>query len=183
MSDWLRNTQSKRVQQRNNQDCSIASLAMALDCNYEEVGTIKPLTAQETVYLLFQRGLAPVHLISKEAADSVHLARKGFTEAVHLISEEARKSAHLISKEVAEAVNLISREAGEAVGGDCGIEFPTSERIRQSCAGRPAILTVQGYRELHAVYWNGQEVIDPAPGREEPRKWEQYSVLEAVVIH
>lgn len=179
----LRNTNTTRVQQRTMRDCSIASLAMALDCKYEEVGTTNPLTAQDVVYLLFQRGRVPVHMISKEAADSIHLIRKDIADAVQIISKESAKLEELINKEFADAVHLISKEAADSLIGDCGIEFPTAESIRKSCVGRPAILTVQGYRELHAVYWTGTEVIDPAPGREKPRKWSDYLVLEAVLIY
>lgn len=112
---------------------------MAMNCAYEDVGTTKPMTAQETVALLADAGFKPVHLISKEAA--------------------------------------------EALCGAYGSQLLPAARIRVLCNCVPAILSVQGSGELHAVFWTGKEVIDPAPGREKPRSWEQYDVLEAVIIH
>lgn len=159
--NWLSNTDVVRIQQRNHQDCSIASLAMALGCTYEElevellplsagsafalacsykkIGTINPLTAQETTALLATKGAKPVHLISKEAA--------------------------------------------EYFCGAYGTQLLPISTIKQMCNSVPAILSVQGGRELHAVYWTGSEVIDPAPGRDKPRKWTDYQVLEAVLIY
>jgi len=159
--NWLRNTDVARIPQRNNQDCSIACLAMALGCTYEEVeefealrlstaaalafgishkeiGTIRPLTAQETVSLLVRERLIPIHLITKEAAAKLCDA--------------------------------------------CGTQLLLADEVKNVCARRPGILTVQGSHELHAVYWTGYEIIDPAPGREQPRKWDDYEVLEAISI-
>lgn len=141
--NWLRNTNPTRVQQRNFRDCSIAALAMALDCKYEDVGTDNPLTAQETASILFQRGRIPVNLISREAAQGDY------------------------------------KDEYEV----CGKELLTEELIRKACIDRPAILTTQGYKELHAVYWTGAQIVDPSPSREHPRNWSDYKVLEAVLIY
>ncbi|PAJ75712.1 hypothetical protein CJF42_03520 [Pseudoalteromonas sp. NBT06-2] len=58
--------------------------------------------------------------------------------------------------------------------------FTTSD-VKQMCTGLRAILTIKtSYGELHAVYWNGKQIHDPA--RKSPHNWDQYEVLEAVLL-
>lgn len=79
-------------------------------------------------------------------------------------------------------MHLITREAAEKVCGAYGSQLLTAREVKEACARRHGILTVQGGQELHAVYWTGNKVIDPAPGRDQPREWDDYEVLEAISI-
>jgi hypothetical protein len=53
--------------------------------------------------------------------------------------------------------------------------------LKQLCECTQSILTVRtSYGELHAVFWDGKQIHDPS--RKSPRDWEQYEVLEAVLV-
>lgn len=60
--------------------------------------------------------------------------------------------------------------------------LPTQKMLVEILLGQHAILTVTtASGQLHAVYYNGTEVFDPA--HPEPRLLESYNILEAIIIH
>jgi hypothetical protein len=155
----------KRIKQRNQFECGLATLAMVLDIKIEEAEKLLPfkcydqvpeaddgfffaVTHDDHAPILIRQGLIPVTVWTKE----------------YLI--ERTTDPNWI-KRYQHGVNLSAQE------------------VKSFCAGHRAILTVRGGWAAglaHSVAWDGFVVHDPFPPAPDARCWDEYEVLIATVI-